>query len=281
MSANRVLPENRAPSGTAQNRPLTVLIADDSLITHTIGTAILRKVGHMAECVENGRDAVARAWEGRFDLILMDLQMPEMDGIAATKAIRALPPPRSALPIIALTVNSAHEQLAECLSAGMNGYIVKPFTSDSMLLELTRVMSLIDGPSSTEDRSRHRLALAQKQCDGSDWLDIGLFDEGQLASLHDCLGDEGYRDLLASVSASLAPSVNAVKLALSRGDFAEVRMLAQRLRGDASVVGAKRVARFADFLGKTVDAETVSELVNDMESIYQDTVADIRGKSWS
>ncbi len=217
----------------------------------------------------------------RFDLILMDIQMPEMDGVSATRSIRALPSPRSEVPIVALTVNSMQEQLVEYLSAGMNGYIVKPFTSESMMSEIGRVMLAPACTPSTEDIDRLQSASAAKDGEGGNWHDLGLFDDGQLSSLRECLGEDSYRDLLSNVCCALAPEVNAVKVALNRGDFEAVKTLAQRLRGDASIVGAQRVARFAKFLGKNIEAEKVSRIVDDMESIYQETLADIRGRSWN
>ncbi len=266
-------------ASAAEPGPLHILIADDSLITHTIGRAILRKAGHTVDVVDNGREAVTAVRDQAFDLVLMDIQMPELDGVGATRAIRTLPEPNRRIPIIALTVNSTPEQLAGYRSVGMDGYIVKPFTSGSMMSEIRRVLS--PGASQPNAPNAPGPASIPKESESTHWHDLGIFDDGQMASLRECLGQEGFRDLLGNISAALAPEVDAIKSALNRGAFEEVSGLAQRLRGDAAIVGAQRVARFAKFLSRKIDTDKVPGVVEDMEAIYQETLADLRSRRWT
>ena len=100
----------------------------------------LRLLGHKAEIAANGRLAVAAAREGHFDLVLMDIQMPHMDGLEATRAIRALPGPRGQAPIIALTANAMSHQRLACLEAGMNGVAAKPISPQALLTEIALVL---------------------------------------------------------------------------------------------------------------------------------------------
>jgi CheY-like chemotaxis protein len=103
-----------------------LLVVDDIEMNRAVVGGFLGAAGHSVELAESGKDAVRRASEHRFDLILMDVRMPEMDGLEATRRIRALPGPANQVPILALTANAFPEQIAQCLKAGMDGHVAKP-----------------------------------------------------------------------------------------------------------------------------------------------------------
>ncbi len=105
---------------------LRVLLAEDNRFNQEIVLEILREAGVMADVVETGRDAVRRLGERTYDLVLMDIMMPEMDGLEATRLIRQDPRWRE-LPIVALTANAGREDHERCLAAGMNDVLTKPF----------------------------------------------------------------------------------------------------------------------------------------------------------
>jgi signal transduction histidine kinase/ligand-binding sensor domain-containing protein/CheY-like chemotaxis protein len=120
----------RAP---APIRPLDVLLAEDNLINQKVAVRLLEKQGHRVVVVPNGRDAVESVRVRRFDVVLMDLHMPEMDGIEATRAIRELEAPHGAhTPIIALTAGAMAEDRQQCLEAGMDAYLTKPVRLDGL-----------------------------------------------------------------------------------------------------------------------------------------------------
>ena len=105
---------------------LRVLLAEDHATNQYLIGAYLGSAGHEMEVVQNGREAVAAAKAGGFDVILMDVQMPEIDGLEATRQIRALPGPEGEVPIIALTANAMPGDREACIEAGMDGYLSKP-----------------------------------------------------------------------------------------------------------------------------------------------------------
>lgn len=122
---------------------MRILVAEDNDINWEIISMLLQMQGVEAERAENGRialDRMAKAEKGEFNMIFMDIQMPIMNGIEATKAIRALSDPWAAnIPIIAMTADAFSENVAECLAAGMNGHIAKPIDMKLVLKEIRRI----------------------------------------------------------------------------------------------------------------------------------------------
>jgi len=119
---------------------LRVLVVEDNPTNRLIATKMLENLGASVETAENGALGVAAATRGGFDLIFMDVQMPVMDGVAATHAIRALPAPTSATPILAMTANAMAHQVSEYLAAGMNGAVSKPLSPSAIVAEIARLV---------------------------------------------------------------------------------------------------------------------------------------------
>jgi two-component system, sensor histidine kinase len=125
-----------APSGGP--RPLNLLVAEDNEVNCEVLAAMVAHLGHEAQFAHDGRAAVQAVQHGDFDLVLMDLHMPELDGMAATRAIRALTGNKASLPIIALTADAYAETRVRCFDAGMNGFLSKPVTLDALAHTLAR-----------------------------------------------------------------------------------------------------------------------------------------------
>ena len=117
----------------ASNNSLRILVAEDNKVNQMVITAMLKKIGYTVDIANNGREAVEMLQRKTYDLILMDIQMPEMDGVEATRAIRALSKPEfSRVPILAITANAMAGDAEQYISAGMNGYVSKPINLDSL-----------------------------------------------------------------------------------------------------------------------------------------------------
>src|SRR5690606_32272946 len=118
-------PANGVPR-LAETIPLDILLAEDNPVNRKVAHGYLERLGYKAATANNGREALTAAKERRFNLVFMDLQMPELDGLAATRAFRAECPADSQPFIVALTANAMPGDRERCLGAGMNDYLTKP-----------------------------------------------------------------------------------------------------------------------------------------------------------
>ncbi len=140
----------RPPSEVLLDRSMNILLAEDNFINQTVALHVLKNLGCRVVAVDNGRQAVDHAQTGDFDMILMDVQMPEMDGLEATRAIRAWESgrmdtepngkttkgPKRRIPIIALTAHALMQDRQKCLEAGMDDFLAKPVVPDVLLATL-------------------------------------------------------------------------------------------------------------------------------------------------
>jgi CheY-like chemotaxis protein len=136
-----VAEEIEAQPHAAAERTAHVLVVDDNATNRMVAETLCEMFDCTAESATDGVEAVEAARTGRFDLILMDIKMPRMDGVAATKAIRALPGAPGRVPIIALTANADPEDAQGYLSAGMNGVVEKPMKPENLLNALQQALA--------------------------------------------------------------------------------------------------------------------------------------------
>jgi PAS domain S-box-containing protein len=133
----------RETAATVADRSLRILVAEDNVINRHVVVTILERQGHVVTVAANGHEAVLAAAENAFDLALMDVQMPEMDGLEATAAIRTAEQQHSGLhlPIIAVTANAMKGDIEICLNAGMDSYLSKPVNATALLALVDSMMA--------------------------------------------------------------------------------------------------------------------------------------------
>ena len=135
-----------APAEPTAHETLHVLVVDDNAANRFLAGKLLEMFGCSFQTAENGAEAVAAVQASAFDLVLMDIKMPVMDGVQAARAIRALPGPVGALPILALTANADERDEADYVAAGMNGVAQKPIQPDALLNAIRLVLAEASAP---------------------------------------------------------------------------------------------------------------------------------------
>ena len=129
---------------------LHILLAEDSLVNQKLAVALLEGQGHTVTVVNNGKEAVAATAAQKFDLVLMDVQMPEMDGLEATEQIRAREQQTGThLPIIAMTAHALKGDRERCLAAGMDDYVAKPIRAEELFQAIDAIFSDREGVPAT------------------------------------------------------------------------------------------------------------------------------------
>jgi signal transduction histidine kinase/CheY-like chemotaxis protein len=207
----------RPPSAwAAPRRSRRILLAEDNIVNQRVATGILEKAGHTVVVTANGKEALAALDHGGFDIVLMDMQMPEMSGAQAMAAIRALESQSGQhLPIIALTAHAMKGDREMCLSAGADGYIAKPLAPKDLLELIDVLIGRFPAPMRGADRDTVRRRLTES---------VG--------------GDEALLREVASLFAKDAPSrIAQLRAGISNGDAAAIQTAIHTLKGSASNFG--------------------------------------------
>jgi CheY-like chemotaxis protein len=219
------------------------LVVDDVEINRDIAASFLRAAGHDVACAEGGQEGVTAAAEGDFDVILMDVRMPEVDGLEATRRIRQLHGARGKVPVVALTAQVFADEVAACRAAGMDDHLAKPFSPVALLEVIAgAIRRSSEGQPGLNDRAPEAPAIPQLALAGADLPTLDLTALEQTAAHL----PEGRR---ASHLRSLADRTSALLehvRANERGaDPAAVRSLAaaaHALSGSAGMFGFLRLA---------------------------------------
>ncbi len=232
--------------------PLRILVVDDNAVNQQVVGGLLIRAGHRVVTVDSGPAAIAEvngAAADRFDVVLMDVQMPGMDGLTATGRIRALPPPQNLVPVIALTAHASNSSRGECLGAGMNGFVSKPVRLRPLLDEIALVLGLDLGAA--ENVATEAL------------LDIGQIDE-----LTTSLSPDAWQRIIASFVDSAGAEIerisDAIKLGLSPARAAHT------LKGEAWNTGALQLGNLAEQLETAPPAEAL-RLAAELRPVLQRT----------
>lgn len=251
----------QAPSSaeTDQGPLLRVLVAEDNEVNQFLVKTLLHKQGHTVDIVETGTDALKAVETSPYDVVLMDIQMPGMDGMEATAAIRALQSSVRKIPIIALTANAMVGDRERYLAAGMDDYLTKPIKAQDLIAKLAHTVSR-GGP-----------ALQSEVVPvGGDQTPV--FDLVRLASLREAVGDESLQSMMSCVPDEATALLKQIQDALAANDLETARQAAHTLKGMASNLGAERVAVMArQFEQEAVSVEAASEDIGHLELAVSET----------
>jgi CheY-like chemotaxis protein/HPt (histidine-containing phosphotransfer) domain-containing protein len=198
---------------------------------------MLQRMGHTAEAVVDGSEAVRALQAAPCDLVLMDMLMPVLDGIAATRLIRALPLPLGDVPIVGLTGNSEPEHERACMDAGMNGFITKPVTTRRLTAAIAAVVQASPPPEPPEAEARGP-----------------LLDESFLTQLAQEIGMDGAVDAMEMFLEDAPDRLTAMRRALNTGAYGSLRRESHALAGSARNVGLIRLGEAAYGLQKALES---------------------------
>jgi CheY-like chemotaxis protein len=234
-----------------------VLVVDDVPANRLVTCAMLDAAGHEAIAVCDGAEAVAAVEREDFDAVLMDVQMPGMDGLEASRRIRALPAPRGRVPIIALTAAALPDQIEACRAAGMDGHLAKPVERGA----LAGALGLLARPAYAAPSPAPEADTADTPPTGAEGAEAPpLLDEAVLARLAADLGPAA-RGILAEFVGELRRALVLVTDALAPGrtDPVALRQGAHRLVGAGRTLGALRLAAAAERLQRAAAAGATGE----------------------
>jgi CheY-like chemotaxis protein len=239
-----------------------VLVVDDVPANRQVARAMLEAAGYEAVTAPDGAEAIAAIEREDFDAVLMDVEMPGMDGLEATRRIRALPGPRGRVPIIALSAAALPDQIAACRAAGMDGHLAKPIERAA----LVSVLALLMRPMGTASPpgpgpAPHAEAGSPRPAAGATAAEApSLLDEATLTKLAADLGPDApaiLSEFVGELRRALEPVTEA--LAPGRTDLVSLRQGAHRLVGAGQTLGALRLAAVAERLQRAAAQGAIEE----------------------
>ena len=218
-----------------------VLVVEDNDLNQQVAVDLLTDCGMIVEVAENGEIAVSRVGRERYDIVLMDMQMPVMDGVTATQQIRNLPQ-HADLPIVAMTANAMRADRDRCIAAGMNDFVSKPFEPKDLWSALIKWVK----PRAPADSEPAEISgEATPPLNAIEGLDIaeGLRVLGKTTT---------YLSILRKFTKSQAATPEGVGRALARGDRATADRMVHTLKGLAGTIGALRLREHAENLERAL-----------------------------
>ena len=241
-------------------RPLAgaqVLVAEDNEVNQKVAVRILEKLGYRVEVADDGREALEACARVAYDAVLMDGQMPGMDGYEATRRIREREEGGRRLPIIAMTASAMKGDREKCLEAGMDDYVSKPVTPEALAAVLRRWVRPPAAPAATES----------PEAPAAD----GLLDETIVSSLMSVDDDGSLMDEVVATFLKIAPvRLGAIRKA-AKGDPAQLERAAHSFLGSCGNLGCRAMADLCarlEVLGRSGSTEGAAELARALEEQY-------------
>jgi CheY-like chemotaxis protein len=250
----------------AGRRPLRILLAEDNKINQQLVTMLLRKADHEVDVAENGEVAVEAVRNGDYQVVLMDIQMPILDGVQATKRIRELPPPKNAVAIIALTAHAMAGAKEEYLAAQMDDYLSKPIDDVELFTRLDNVAAGISGRAAT-------ITPVAK-----DTVPLTTIDPARLEMVAEVMVGEPLDEFIDVFLNSAAQRIREIRDLTEGGDLARVGEEAHTLFGTAGNFGAVGLSQLAGKLRAacdTGDRDLVRRLAEELVEVANSTAASL------
>ncbi|SEM04355.1 response regulator [Halomonas caseinilytica] len=237
-----------------------LLVVEDNPVNQQVATAMLNKLGCRVGLASSGHEALERLETERFDLVFMDVQMPDMDGLEVTRQIRERGGWMAEVPIVAMTAGGPGGDQARCLAAGMNGYLVKPLFQDALQAMLRRHLH----------RGTDEVGTTSVSPGAEQWL-----DEEVIGALRESLGDDDLAALLARYRDQSREHLAALRDAVTRRDGEAMRQQAHQLKGESASLGAVKVAEAAlrlERAGKEAALDNAEAEVRHLETLLARTL---------
>jgi signal transduction histidine kinase/DNA-binding response OmpR family regulator len=227
-----------AVSSAAAARRLRILLAEDNATNRLVAVTRLEDMGHRVDAVASGREAIEAVQRVPYDLVLMDVMMPEMDGLTATRSIRALPGRQAEIPIVAVTANVFQQHRQECMAAGMDGFLGKPIAVEQLADVIDRTIA--------GTLRRGSPASSVQTSDEPEPLDADTFRQ-----LVRDVGPDAADALLATASVEAATRIASMHALLQQHDWEALAREAKALKSAANTVGLAVLAHHADAVDKS------------------------------
>ena len=269
--AARAETEAKAAVSSAEDRdpigpPLRILVAEDNPVNQQVAAGLLKRFGHRVDLVADGREALEAVGSLPYDLVFMDVQMPEMDGFEATRAIRVLSGPEAGVPIIAMTANAMQGDRERCLAAGMDDYISKPVDRAKLSVVLQHY----------QQAAAEAGAASGEPSPAGDPDRPSLIDDGIYGALKSDLGQAVVDDLLLAMRSDGRMRIDAIAAALIGGDLDAAGKQAHTLKGAAANLGFQRLSDLAsqiNLAAKGDDFATAHRLAETLPEVFDQTYA--------
>jgi PAS domain S-box-containing protein len=239
----------------ALGRHLRLLIADDNATNRIVAAKMLREFNVQASMACDGAEAVAAASRLAYDVILMDMRMPEMDGLQAARAIRARGGPSAAVPIIAFTANAFNDDVNACMEAGMTDFVAKPVRKKVLVEALMRAWQPNDADAGGADDPAAR---PWEPADTAAAVAVPILDHAVVALLSDDIGADAMAETMSAFVTETVHRIESLRhLSCSDTDRRTISREAHSLRGTAGTFGLCRLAAIASELER--EADTICE----------------------
>jgi PAS domain S-box-containing protein len=252
-----LLPAAASPSLQAANKTIVsssrrILVVDDNAVNQVVAKGMLTKDGHYVVLAADGSEALAAVRASHFDLVLMDMQMPVMDGVEATRRIRALSGATGNVPIVALTANAMAKEIASCRTAGMNDHLAKPIDRD----RLRQVIMTWATPGS--EHAHHTSMLDRSLGLSEERVITGAASQLNMEALLEVFdGDsKAVAAILSAAIASIGTETRRIEAGVNARDAGMVVEAAHRLKGTAGAVRADRLMDIAYLIIRTAHQDS-------------------------